>query len=141
MDALHVLGLDLVPGDVGMLVAAHGDVAHEVLDEDGMVVGPLGNEFFVGALEERVDFAAAVGLTNYQVGAALLSDAVCGVSVKTIFVTGAAGGVGSALVDLGKAMGLTVIGSVSSKDIPWQRNQTGLAHQQCWNHVCFRRQD
>jgi hypothetical protein len=50
VDAFHVLGLDLVPDDVGMLVAAQRDVAHEVLDQERIVVGLLGDDFFVGTL-------------------------------------------------------------------------------------------
>jgi hypothetical protein len=58
MDALHVFRLDLVPGDVGMLVAAEGNVADEVLDKHGIIVGAFGDGLFVGALEQRVDIAA-----------------------------------------------------------------------------------
>ena len=59
VDAFVVLGLDAVPADVGDLVEVEGDVADEVLDEDGVFVGAFGDGFFVGALEEGVEFAGS----------------------------------------------------------------------------------
>jgi NADPH:quinone reductase len=67
-------------------------------------------------LPEQVDLEAAVCLANYQVAWALLNE--CGASrpPKSVLVIGAAGGVGSSLVQLAKLAGMTVIGTVSSED-------------------------
>jgi NADPH:quinone reductase len=67
-------------------------------------------------LPEQVDLEAAVCLANYQVAWALLNE--CGASrpAKSILVIGAAGGVGSSLVQLAKLMGMTVIGTVSTEE-------------------------
>lgn len=67
-------------------------------------------------LPEHVDFEAAVCLANYQVAFALLNE--CGGSrpPKSVLVIGAAGGVGSSLVQLAKLLGMTVIGTVSSEE-------------------------
>ncbi len=64
-------------------------------------------------LPEHVDFAQAAALSNYQVANALLSDAARGTPVKSVFISGVAGGVGSALADLAKSMGFAVIGTAS----------------------------
>ncbi|MBA2398254.1 MAG: zinc-dependent alcohol dehydrogenase family protein [Bradyrhizobium sp.] len=66
-------------------------------------------------LPEQVDLEAAVCLANYQVAWALLNE--CGASrpPKSVLVVGAAGGVGSSLVQLAKLAGMTVIGTVSSE--------------------------
>lgn len=82
----------------------------------------------VHRLPRGVDFAQAVALMNYQVAAALLFDAAKGVAARSIFVTGAAGGVGSALVDMGKALGLTIIGSVSGPAKADFARQLGIDH-------------
>ena len=67
-------------------------------------------------LPEQVDLEAAVCLANYQVAWALLNE--CGSSrpPKSVLVIGAAGGVGSSLVQLAKLAGMTVIGTVSSEE-------------------------
>jgi NADPH2:quinone reductase len=67
-------------------------------------------------LPEQVDLEAAVCLANYQVAWALLNE--CGASrpPKSVLVIGAAGGVGSSLVQLAKLAGMTVIGTVSSEE-------------------------
>lgn len=62
VDRLEVLGVDLVPGDAIVVVEADGEVADDVLDELGVVVGLLGDELFVGALEHGVDGRAGRGL-------------------------------------------------------------------------------
>lgn len=65
-------------------------------------------------LPPHVDFAQAVALSNYQVALALLTDAAGGAAVKRLVVTGVAGGVGSAVADLGRSRGYQVLGTVSS---------------------------
>ena len=50
VDGLVVLSFDAEPGDARMGLGLHGDIAHEVFDEDGIVVGGFGDVFFVGTL-------------------------------------------------------------------------------------------
>lgn len=68
------------------------------------------------ALPETVDLKSAVCLANYQVARALLHEASGKHPAKSVLVVGAAGGVGSALVQLAKLAGMTVLGTVSSEE-------------------------
>ena len=61
-------------------------------------------------LPEGIDFDEATALTNYQLAWILLNKAARGVEPKTVVVLGAAGGVGSALMDLARLAGASVIG-------------------------------
>ncbi|MBR1191149.1 zinc-dependent alcohol dehydrogenase family protein [Bradyrhizobium sp. AUGA SZCCT0160] len=67
-------------------------------------------------LPEQVDLEAAVCLANYQVAWALLNECGSARRPKSVLVIGAAGGVGSSLVQLAKLAGMTVIGTVSSEE-------------------------
>jgi len=67
-------------------------------------------------LAPHVDLEAAVCLPNYQVAQALLQECGHPRAPRSVLVVGAAGGVGSALVQLAKRAGLRVIGSVSTDD-------------------------
>jgi len=68
----------------------------------------------VYALPEGVDLDQAAGLSNYQVAWHLLNTALKGFQYETVLVLAAAGGVGTALVQLAKAAGKRVIGVASS---------------------------
>ncbi len=68
----------------------------------------------VYALPEGVDLDQAAGLSNYQVAWHLLNSALKGFQYESVLVLAAAGGVGTALVQLAKAAGKHVIGVVSS---------------------------
>jgi NADPH2:quinone reductase len=68
------------------------------------------------ALPDNVELEAAVCLANYQVAYALLHEASGKHAAKSVLVVGAAGGVGSALVQLAKLSGMTAIGSVSTEE-------------------------
>ena len=68
------------------------------------------------ALPDNVDLETAVCLANYQVAYALLHEASGKHAAKSVLVVGAAGGVGSALVQLAKLAGMTAIGSVSTEE-------------------------
>lgn len=65
-------------------------------------------------LPEAVDLDAAACLPNYQVAWAMLRDVLQSRKLRSIFIAGAAGGVGSAAVQLARHLDLMVIGSVSS---------------------------
>ena len=56
MDAFEVFGFDPVPLDIGVGIAFYGHGANEVFDKDGIIVGSLGDMFFVRSLEKGVDF-------------------------------------------------------------------------------------
>jgi NADPH2:quinone reductase len=61
------------------------------------------------ALPNSVDPDAATALTNYQLAWILLHHAARGVEPKTVAVYGAAGGVGSALIEVARLAGAKVI--------------------------------
>jgi NADPH2:quinone reductase len=73
-------------------------------------------EHTVYALPEGVDLDQAAGLSNYQVAWHLLNTALKGFQYESALVLAAAGGVGTALVQLAKAAGKRVIGVVSSDE-------------------------
>jgi len=73
-------------------------------------------EHTVYALPEGVDLDQAAGLSNYQVAWHLLNTALKGFQYESALVIAAAGGVGTALVQLAKAAGKRVIGVVSSDE-------------------------
>jgi NADPH:quinone reductase len=64
----------------------------------------------VFALPAGIDMEGAAALANYQLVHLMLTDAARVEPGQTILVYAAAGGVGSALVDVGSGMGLNVIG-------------------------------
>lgn len=66
------------------------------------------------ALPAGVDHDAATALTNYQLAFILLHHAARGVSPGTVVVHGAAGGVGTALIDVCRLAGASVIGTAGS---------------------------
>ena len=57
MDRLEILDVDHVAPDAGIGVQSQRHVAHQVFDELGVFIGPLGDPFLVGALEHRPDLA------------------------------------------------------------------------------------
>jgi NADPH2:quinone reductase len=58
----------------------------------------------------------ATTLTNYQLAIILVHHAARGVTPKTVVVYGAAGGVGTALIDVARRAGATVIGTAGSPE-------------------------
>lgn len=73
-------------------------------------------EHAVYPLPERVDLDAAATLSGYQVAYHLLESATRGVPYQSVMVPAAAGGVGSAIVQLARAAGKRVIAVVRSKE-------------------------
>jgi len=67
-------------------------------------------------LPAEVDFESAAAISGYQVAWLLLNDATRGFQYETVLVTAAAGGIGSALVQLARAAGKRVIALVSTKE-------------------------
>jgi NADPH2:quinone reductase len=70
----------------------------------------------VHVLPDGADLEQAAALSNYQAAYALLHETTGPRVPRSVLVVGAAGGVGSALVQLAKAAGMTVIGSVSGPE-------------------------
>lgn len=70
----------------------------------------------VTALPETVDFNAAVCIPNYAIAWCLLYEVARGETPGCVYVNGAAGGVGSAVVDLCRVAGIEVIAGAGSAD-------------------------
>lgn len=79
-------------------------------------------------LPEGVDADEATALTNYQLAWILLHHAARGVTPTTVVVYGAAGGVGSALIDVARLAGATVIGTAGSAEKCAFARSRGAAH-------------
>lgn len=90
----------------------------------------------VHLLPDAVDLEAAVCLANYQVAWALLHECGHRRAGNSILVVGAAGGVGTALVQLGKLAGMTVIGTVSTEEKAEFARRNGADHI-----IFYRRED
>jgi NADPH2:quinone reductase len=76
----------------------------------------VAREELLYALPDGIDLDQAAGLANYQVAWHLLNSALKGFQYDSALVIAAAGGVGTALVQLAKAAGKRVIGVVSSDE-------------------------
>lgn len=79
-------------------------------------------------LPPAVDPDAATTLTNYQLAWILLHHAARGVEPKTAVVYGAAGGVGTALIDVARLAGAQVIAVAGGKDKCAFAKERGAAH-------------
>ncbi len=79
-------------------------------------------------LPPGLDPDAATALTNYQLAVILLHHAARGISPRTVVVYGAAGGVGTALVDVARRAGASVIGTAGSAEKCAFVQARGAAH-------------
>ena len=86
-------------------------------------------------LDDQVDLQEAVCLSNYQVAQALLQECGHPRAPRSVLVVGAAGGVGTALVQLAKRAGMTVIGTVSTEQ------KAAFARGNGADHVIFYRSE
>ena len=82
----------------------------------------------VTVLPPAIDLDDAVSLPNYQVAGALLNEAARGIDVKTVYVNGAAGGIGSAVIQHARLQGLAVIAGASSAEKCAFAAQQGATH-------------
>lgn len=80
------------------------------------------------ALAHNVDPDEATALTNYQLAIILLHHAARGIEPRTVAVYGAAGGVGSALIDVAKLAGAEVIAVAGGPDKCDFVRKRGAAH-------------
>jgi NADPH:quinone reductase len=79
-------------------------------------------------LPGAVSLEQAAGLGYFSLAYALLHEATRGCEVRSVLVIGAAGGAGSCLVQIAKAGGMTVIGTVSSSDKAAFARELGVDH-------------
>lgn len=70
----------------------------------------------VTALPSTVDLDAAVCIPNYAIAWCLLFEAARGTDVRSVYVNGAAGGVGSAVLDMCRHFGIEAIAGASSPE-------------------------
>lgn len=70
----------------------------------------------VTVLPAGVDLDDAVSMPNYQVAWALLHEAARGIDAKSVYVNGAAGGVGCAIIQLCRSAGVQVIAGASTAE-------------------------
>ena len=70
----------------------------------------------VTPLPAGIDLDHAVSIPNYQVAWASMYRAARGVDIRTVYINGAAGGIASAVIQLGKVAGFKVIGGASSAE-------------------------
>ncbi len=70
----------------------------------------------VTPLPDAIDLDAAVSIPNYQVASALLNEAAFGVVPKSVYVNGAAGGVGAAVIQLCRLAGIEAIAGASTDE-------------------------
>lgn len=69
----------------------------------------------VTPLPDTVDLDDAVSIPNYQVAWALLNEAARGIAPRTVYINGAAGGIGCAVIQLCRLAGIDVIAGASSE--------------------------
>ncbi len=107
----------------GHVIGVGAGVSHLALGQAVLVFGTGGGRHaelnavpvdIVTALPGEVDLDAAVCIPNYAIAWCLLKEACAGTDVKTVYVNGTAGGVGSAVIDLCRLEGIEVIGGASS---------------------------
>lgn len=82
----------------------------------------------VTRLPAAIDLDDAVSLPNYQVAWALLNEATRGNAAKTVYINGAAGGIGSAVIQLCRLQGATIIAGASSAEKCAFARQQGASH-------------
>lgn len=67
-------------------------------------------------LPEGIDLDDAVSIPNFQVAWALLNVAARGIEPKSVYINGAAGGIGCAIIQLCRLAGIAVIAGASSQE-------------------------
>jgi NADPH:quinone reductase len=107
----------------GHVTGVGAGVSHIALGQAVLVFGTGGGrhaEFnavpadIVTPLPGAVDLDAAVCIPNYAIAWCLLREASSGTDVRSVYVNGAAGGVGSAVVDLCRLEGIEIVAGASS---------------------------
>ena len=110
---------DVKPGDkVFVLTATRGCYAEYF----------VANRREVTLLGDRIDLDAAVALSTYWHAWAMIYDAADARKVRTAYMTGAAGNIGTAICQLCKASGIDMIAGVSSDEKGAFALANGAAH-------------
>ena len=131
--------LPAVPGAemAGRIEAVGRNVAHLTVGQKVLIYrfrgGCYAERIAVPAAEvmplpDSVDLDDAVSMPNFQVASALLNEASRGVDAKSVYVNGAAGGIGAAVVQLGRLAGLTVIAGASTAEKCAFAQKQGASH-------------
>lgn len=79
-------------------------------------------------LPDNIEMEQAAALANYQVGYHLLRDGARATKGQSVLVHAAAGGMGNALIDLAREIGMTVIGVVGSDEKAAFAREMGAHH-------------
>jgi len=119
--------LPAVPGAemAGIVEALGGGISHLQVGERVLVYRFAGGCYAekialpaseVTVLPPTVDLDDAVSIPNYQVAWALLNEAARGIEAKTVYVNGAAGGIGAAVIQLCRLKGIAVIAGASTAE-------------------------
>lgn len=87
-----------------------------------------GAEKYAIRLPEDIPFESAVGILNLQVAYALIYDVGRGTDGRSLYISGAAGGIGTTLVQIAMDKGMDVIASASSDDKCEVLRQLGVPH-------------
>lgn len=69
----------------------------------------------VTLLPDSIGFDDAISIPNFQVAWALLNEAARGIDAKSVYVNGAAGGVGCAVIQLCRLAGIEIIAGASTE--------------------------
>jgi NADPH2:quinone reductase len=88
----------------------------------------------VTRLPGSIDLDAAVSMPNFQVAWALLNEAARGIVPRTVYINGAAGGIGCAVIQLCKLNGTAVIAGASSDDKCTFARSQGATHTVNYAH-------
>ena len=64
MDRFEVFGLDHIACNARFIVEPDGEIAHQIFDELGVVVGALGDELFIRPFEDAIELARGFILGN-----------------------------------------------------------------------------
>ena len=83
-------------------------------------------------LPEGADLAGAAVITNYLIGWAILSNMCIPNQNKTLYIKGAAGGLGTAIIQLAPKKGITVIASASTPEKCAYLERLGAPHGFCY---------
>jgi NADPH2:quinone reductase len=82
----------------------------------------------VTALPDGADLDAAASIPNYQTSWALLHEATRGAPIRALYINGAAGGIGSAVIQLARHAGITAIAGASTAEKCAFARAQGAAH-------------
>ena len=86
-------------------------------------------------LPEGTDLAGAAVITNYLIGWAILSNFCSAHQGKTLYIKGAAGGLGTAIIQLAPKKGVTVIASASTPEKCAYLESLGTPHVFCYKEA------